>query len=95
MSDSNPKRDVFPEETRPRNTGPGEPASGQSEAGMRVGRGEAKDGETDRTRPNPHDESGAPKTATQTAGLMTGMFLPTVIVFVVGLAVILYFLFLR
>lgn len=84
MSDSNPKRDVFPEETRPRNVGPGEAAPPQTDAR-----------EPDQERPNPHDEAGAPKTATQTAGLMTGMFLPTVIIFLVGVAVIIYMLFLR
>lgn len=98
MSDSNPKRDVFPEDTQPKNVDPTDPGTGYAEAGMDARNddiADARDGESGRVRTNPHDEEGAPKTAAKTVGAITGMFFTTVILTLVAAAIILYFLFFR
>lgn len=98
MSDSTPKRDVFPEDTQPRNVDPVDRGARHAEAGM-----DARDEPTareredqrGRERTNPHDDGGAPTTAAKTAGVATGMFFPVVILAVVAAALIIYLLFLR
>lgn len=94
MSDSTPKRDVFPEDTQPKNVDPVDRGGRYAEAGMDVKEDE-RSPDDGRERTNPHDEGGAPKTAAKTAGTMTGMFFTTAILFVVAAALIIYFLFFR
>ncbi|HYH12090.1 MAG TPA: hypothetical protein VD789_07020 [Thermomicrobiales bacterium] len=98
MSDSNPKRDVVPEKTRPRNVDPTDPGTRYAEAGMdprEDGGASGQAGSGGRERTNPHDEEGAPATAARTAGAMSGMFFTVVILAVVAVALILYLAFFR
>lgn len=97
MSDARPKRDVIPEETAPETTEPttqSRVSSPAGDAGVSGNRG-FDPGHDREERPNPHDDEHAPSTAAQAGGLMAGMFFPTIIIFIIALAVIGYFVFTR
>jgi len=95
MSDSNPKRDVFPEDTQPRNVDPVDAGARYVEGGMDPRSEGGSGGVGDTVRTNPHDEQGSEMTAARTVGTMSGMFFPVIIIAVVAVALILYLAFLR
>lgn len=81
MSDSRPKRNILPEDTAPRNTGPKMDAP--------------RDDQREANDSTPYDERDNPKRATKTAakstGLFTAVFWPGVILFILAVALIVYF----
>jgi hypothetical protein len=84
MSDSRPDRDALPDETASRTADRATPP--RRIDGIDHG---AEPGYS--TRTNPHDESGSGETAARTVGLMSGMFLPAIVLAVIALVVILLF----
>ena len=85
MSDSRPKRDVVPEQTAPRNTGP------QTDASRNDRRDVNDDADyTERDNPKP-----ATKTAAKSTAFFTATFWPGVLLFLLAVALIVYFGFMR